>query len=115
MYRSSSERRFQKVCISRRGNHASPSRKMTPRFIGGLQNQGSTKENITSSINRGATKGGCLPQLADHYNMNRTPTLSQKFLAELLGTAFLVWVGPGSITTTNFIAGGKVPFTMADL
>src|SRR5215471_21053181 len=47
--------------------------------------------------------------------MDRTPTLSQKFLAELLGTAFLVWVGPGSITTTNFIAGGKVPFTMADL
>ncbi len=70
---------------------------------------------MTPSINRGATKGGCLPQLADHYNMNRTPTLSQKFLAELLGTSFLVWVGPGSITTTNFIAGGKVPFTMADL
>src|SRR5436305_12866867 len=47
--------------------------------------------------------------------MDRTPTLNQKFLAEMLGTAFLVWVGPGSITTTNFIAGGKVPFTMADL
>jgi glycerol uptake facilitator protein len=47
--------------------------------------------------------------------MDRTPTLNQKFLAEMLGTAFLVWIGPGSITTTNFIAGGKVPFTMADL
>src|SRR6266699_2616505 len=47
--------------------------------------------------------------------MDRTPTLRQKFLAELLGTAFLVWVGPGSITTTNFISGGKVPFTMAEL
>src|SRR6266516_6931894 len=47
--------------------------------------------------------------------MDRTPTLSQKFLAELLGTAFLVWVGPGSITTTNFISGGKLPFTMAEL
>src|SRR6266702_2043733 len=47
--------------------------------------------------------------------MDITPTLRQKFLAELLGTAFLVWVGPGSITTTNFISGGKVPFTMADL
>ena len=47
--------------------------------------------------------------------MDRTPTLRQKFLAELLGTAFLVWVGPGSITTTNFIAGGKLPFTMAEL
>ena len=50
-----------------------------------------------------------------YKRMDRTPTLSQKFLAELLGTAFLVWVGPGSITTTNFIAGGKVPFTMAEL
>src|SRR5712692_4487936 len=47
--------------------------------------------------------------------MDRTPTLRQKFLAELLGTAFLVWVGPGSITTTNFISGGKIPFTMAEL
>jgi glycerol uptake facilitator protein len=65
--------------------------------------------NVTCS------KGGCLPQLADHYNMDRTPTLGQKFLAEVLGTAFLVFVGPGSITTTNFIAGGKVPFTMAEL
>src|SRR5712692_9555117 len=47
--------------------------------------------------------------------MDRTPTLSQKFLAELLGTAFLVWVGPGSITTTLFLAGGKLPFSMAEL
>src|SRR5712692_4944124 len=47
--------------------------------------------------------------------MDRTPTLSQKFLAELLGTAFLVWVGPGSITTTLFLAGTKVPFSMAEL
>jgi glycerol uptake facilitator protein len=53
--------------------------------------------------------------------MDRTPRLSQKFLAELLGTAFLVFVGPGSITTTNFLlAGAKaaklaVAFNMADL
>jgi glycerol uptake facilitator protein len=50
--------------------------------------------------------------------MDRTPTLSQKFLAELLGTAFLVFVGPGSITATNFlIKGSKVAlaFNMADL
>src|SRR5258708_12537398 len=47
--------------------------------------------------------------------MDRTPTLSQKFLGELLGTAFLVWVGPGSITTTLFLAGGKLPFSMAEL
>lgn len=52
---------------------------------------------------------------ADDYCMDRTPTLSQKFLAEILGTAFLVWVGPGSITTTLFLAGKTVPFSMADL
>ena len=50
--------------------------------------------------------------------MDKTPRLSQKFLAELLGTAFLIFVGPGSITTTNFlIKASKVAlaFNMADL
>src|SRR6266436_2028071 len=47
--------------------------------------------------------------------MDRTPTLRQKFLAELLGTAFLVFIGAGSITTTNFLLGSKGVFTMADL
>ncbi len=66
------------------------------------------------------SKGGCLPRQADHYGMERTPTLTQKFVAELLGTAFLVWIGPGSITATNFLRGVgilRVPlaFTMADL
>lgn len=51
----------------------------------------------------------------DDNTMDRTPTLGQKFLAEILGTAFLVWVGPGSITTTLFLAGKTVPFSMADL
>jgi glycerol uptake facilitator protein len=36
-------------------------------------------------------------------------------LAETIGTAFLVWVGPGSITCMSYISGGKLPFTMADL
>jgi len=61
------------------------------------------------------SKGGGLPRQADYYSMDRTPTLSQKFLAEILGTSFLVWVGPGSITTTLFLAGGKLPFSMAEL
>jgi glycerol uptake facilitator protein len=61
------------------------------------------------------SKGGDLPRQADYYSMDRTPRLSQKFLAELLGTSFLVWVGPGSITTTLFLAGGKLPFSMAEL
>ncbi|HEY2982432.1 MAG TPA: aquaporin, partial [Anaerolineales bacterium] len=47
--------------------------------------------------------------------VNKTPTMSQKFLAEVIGTAFLVWVGPGSITTFSFISGGALPFTLADL
>jgi glycerol uptake facilitator protein len=45
----------------------------------------------------------------------KNPTLSQKMVAEIVGTAFLVWVGPGSITTVNYISGGKLAFTYADL
>lgn len=47
--------------------------------------------------------------------MNKTPTLAQKFVAEILGTSFLVFIGAGSITTTNFILGPKGVFSMADL
>jgi len=64
------------------------------------------------------SKGGCLPHLADHYCMDRTPTLTQKFVAELLGTAFLTWIGAGSITAAVFLLQGAKPplaFSMADL
>jgi len=47
--------------------------------------------------------------------VNKNPTVSQKFVAEVIGTAFLVWVGPGSITTFSFISAGKMPFTLSDL
>jgi glycerol uptake facilitator protein len=47
--------------------------------------------------------------------VNKNPTMSQKFVAEVIGTAFLVWVGPGSITTFSYISGGKLPFTLSDL
>ncbi|HLZ58235.1 MAG TPA: MIP/aquaporin family protein [Ktedonosporobacter sp.] len=50
--------------------------------------------------------------------MDRTPTLTQKFVAELLGTSFLTWIGAGSITATLFLLNGAKPpaaFTMADL
>ena len=47
--------------------------------------------------------------------VNKTPTSSQQFLAELIGTACLVWIGPGSITAMSFISGGKLPFTFGDL
>jgi glycerol uptake facilitator protein len=42
----------------------------------------------------------------------------QRFLAELLGTAFLTWIGAGSITATFYLLKGAKPplaFSMADL
>src|SRR6266851_9099796 len=50
--------------------------------------------------------------------MDRTPTLTQKFVAELLGTAFLTWIGAGSITAAVYLLNGAKPslaFSMADL
>src|SRR5260370_34341216 len=50
--------------------------------------------------------------------MDRTPNLTQKFVAELLGTAFLTWIGAGSITAAVFLLNGAQPpltFTIADL
>src|SRR5205809_3067401 len=50
--------------------------------------------------------------------MDRTPTLAQKFVAELLGTAFLTWIGAGSITASVYLLNGARPplaFSMADL
>jgi glycerol uptake facilitator protein len=50
--------------------------------------------------------------------MDRTPTTGQKFLAEMLGTAFLTWIGAGSITAAVFLINGAKPplaFSMADL
>jgi|SRR6266566_66770 len=44
------------------------------------------------------------------------PTTPQKLLAELLGTAFLVYVGAGSAAATGVIAAStKAPFSMAQL
>ncbi|WP_328471855.1 MIP/aquaporin family protein [Streptomyces sp. NBC_00448] len=42
------------------------------------------------------------------------PTYPQKLLAELLGTAMLVFVGVGSVPATTLL-GGAAPFTMAEL
>ena len=50
--------------------------------------------------------------------MDRTPTLFQKALAELLGTSFLTWIGAGSITAAVYLLNGAKPalaFSMADL
>jgi glycerol uptake facilitator protein len=39
----------------------------------------------------------------------------QKLIAEVFGTAFLVFIGVGSVPATLHLAGKTVPFTMADL
>lgn len=56
--------------------------------------------------------------MAGQDSMDRTPTLMQKFVAEMFGTAFLVLIGPGSIPATLLLingSSGKATFTMADL
>jgi glycerol uptake facilitator protein len=42
------------------------------------------------------------------------PRLAQKLAAEVIGTAFLVFIGVGSVPAT-LIVNGDAPFTMADL
>ena len=42
------------------------------------------------------------------------PATAQKLTAEVIGTAFLVFVGVGSVPAT-LIVNGDNPFTMADL
>jgi glycerol uptake facilitator protein len=46
--------------------------------------------------------------------MEEQPSYVQKLLAEVLGTAMLVFVGVGSVPAT-LIVGGQAPFTMAQL
>ncbi|MDP9221504.1 MAG: aquaporin, partial [Actinomycetota bacterium] len=41
-------------------------------------------------------------------------TLYQRLAAEFIGTAFLVFIGVGSVPAT-LIVNGNAPFTMADL
>src|SRR5437899_785659 len=48
--------------------------------------------------------------------MAAIPTTPQKLLAEVIGTACLVYIGAGSAAATGVIAAGtKVPFSMAQL
>ena len=46
---------------------------------------------------------------------SKNPTMMQKMVAEAVGTAFLVWVGPGSITCYSYLSGGELPFDMGTL
>ncbi len=43
-----------------------------------------------------------------------SPTLTQKFTAEAVGTAILVFIGAGSVPLTVFLTG-KNPFGSAEL
>jgi glycerol uptake facilitator protein len=47
-------------------------------------------------------------------DMRDEASLTQRLAAELIGTAFLVFIGVGSVPAT-LILNGKAPFTMADL
>jgi glycerol uptake facilitator protein len=42
------------------------------------------------------------------------PNMTQRLATEIIGTAFLVFVGVGSVPAT-LIVNGNAPFTMADL
>ena len=66
---------------------------------------------LTSSVERYLhdSKGGCLPIQVDNKSMDRTPTTVQKFVAEMLGTSFLTWIGAGSITAAVFLLNGAKP------
>ncbi|SRR5258708_7734827 len=78
----------------------------------------STLDHLSFVSTVTCSKGEGLPQWADQTSMDKTPTLSQKFFAETLGTAFLVLIGPGSIPATLLLingSAGKATFTMADL
>src|SRR5690349_11737053 len=44
----------------------------------------------------------------------REPSTPQKLASEVIGTAFLVFIGVGSVPAT-LIVNGQAPFTMADL
>ena len=46
--------------------------------------------------------------------MTSSPTLSQKFTAEIIGTAILVFIGAGSVPLTVFLTGSQ-PFGSAEL
>src|SRR5689334_17148447 len=57
-----------------------------------------------------------LSEIVDHRteNVMDEPSLTQKLAAEAFGTAFLVFIGVGSVPAT-IIVNGDAPFTMADL
>src|SRR2546430_15306551 len=53
--------------------------------------------------------------MAGYTGMDRTTTLPQKLVAELLRTGFLVLIGPGSMPATFLLLGKTGAFSMADL
>ena len=47
--------------------------------------------------------------------MSRTPSLGQKCIAEFLGTAFLIYIGCGTLTATAAFLHGRPLFAISDL
>src|SRR6478735_4469831 len=67
---------------------------------------------MISEIVEHQTAAGLDPGLRS--NVMDEPSLTQKLAAEAFGTAFLVFIGVGSVPAT-IIVNGDAPFTMADL
>src|SRR5881394_3338715 len=63
------------------------------------------RSTISNDVQHSGTKGQMM--------LDETST-AQKLLAEVIGTAMLVFVGVGSVPAT-LIVNGDAPFTMADL
>src|ERR1700748_2052005 len=67
------------------------------------------------SVNRSTISNGIREVLEGKgMDMLDETTTVQKLAAEFIGTAFLVFIGVGSVPAT-LIVNGKAPFTMADL
>src|SRR5512132_4649316 len=58
--------------------------------------------------------GGCRHLTTGSVEAMDEPSIKQKIVAEVIGTAFLVFIGVGSVPAT-LIVNGTAPFTMADL
>jgi phosphoenolpyruvate---glycerone phosphotransferase subunit DhaK len=67
-----------------------------------------------SALSNAFQEGPVSPREANR--MAAPPSTIQKLSAEFLGTAFLVYIGAGSVAATGVIAAGtKVPFSMTQL
>src|SRR5690349_15604866 len=69
--------------------------------------------DIATGQSRRSGTGRYAPESSRSAAMDE-PSIRQKLVAEVIGTAFLVFIGVGSVPAT-LIVNGNAPFTMADL